>query len=267
MTERAPATIERLHDLLADQATQGLSSEETAELTALLDRFPDVDAYSFDLTAAAVDLPEALGDLEPMPASVRDRVEASSIAWLAEQRGLSVAPAPTVTMTGSGGAIVGWLAAAACLALALIAWWPQRPTSPVDLFAALKADATSTTVAWNDAERVVTGDIVWNNDRQAGVMRLRGLAANDPTKMQYQLWIFDRSRQKLATADGVTHPAVDGGVFDVTRDGEDVYVKVDAKLEVGAPYLFAITTEPPGGVVEHIDEGPYRIILTAPVEG
>jgi len=37
-------------------------------------------------------------------------------------------------------------------------------------------------------------------------------------------------------------------VFDVSADGE-VRVAIDAKLEVGEPYMFAITLEKPGGVV------------------
>ena len=45
----------------------------------------------------------------------------------------------------------------------------------------------------------------------------------------------------------------------------DVYVKVDAKLGVTNPTLFAVTTEPPGGVVKHETRGDFAIILTAAV--
>ena len=43
------------------------------------------------------------------------------------------------------------------------------------------------------------------------------------------------------------HP-VDGGVFDVTRNGE-VIIPIDAKIAVSNPTAFAITVEKPGGVV------------------
>ena len=71
-------------------------------------------------------------------------------------------------------------------------------------------------------------------------MKLRGLAANNPERHQYQLWIFDGGRSQYP---------VDGGVFDViAEDGESI-VPVDAKLAVRQPAAFAITVEQPGGVV------------------
>jgi anti-sigma-K factor RskA len=78
-------------------------------------------------------------------------------------------------------------------------------------------------------------------------MRFVGLAPNDPAKTQYQLWIFDRTRDQAFP--------VDGGVFDVTASGE-VIVPITAKLHVDDATLFAVTVERPGGVVvsrrEHI---------------
>ena len=72
-------------------------------------------------------------------------------------------------------------------------------------------------------------------------MRFAGLAANDPADSQYQLWIFDAERDER-------HP-VDGGVFDIPRDGGETIVPIRAKLPVGQPALFAVTVERPGGVV------------------
>jgi len=79
-------------------------------------------------------------------------------------------------------------------------------------------------------------------------MRFKGLAKNDPSRAQYQLWIFDKTRDEK-------YP-VDGGVFDVDSDTGDVVVPSRATLPVNAPVLFAVTLERPGGVVvskrEHI---------------
>lgn len=70
-------------------------------------------------------------------------------------------------------------------------------------------------------------------------MSIRGLPINDASKEQYQLWIIDPSRDDKP---------VDGGVFDITSDGESI-VAIQAKLRVDKPTVFAITVEKPGGVV------------------
>ncbi|MFM8633793.1 MAG: anti-sigma factor domain-containing protein, partial [Planctomycetia bacterium] len=117
------------------------------------------------------------------------------------------------------------------------------------------------TVAWKAGEDPVIaapgadlGDVVWSPSRQRGFMRIRGLAANDPGKEQYQLWIFDAERN-------ADYP-VDGGVFNVTADGE-VVVPIDPRLPVGRATLFAVTVEKPGGVVVSTRE---RVPLLAAVQ-
>lgn len=103
------------------------------------------------------------------------------------------------------------------------------------------------TVSWpwaateDPAAEEASGDVVWNEDAQEGYMRFRGLAANDPARAQYQLWIFDAGRDDR-------YP-VDGGVFDVPEGAEEVIVPIQAKLPVGQVALFAVTVEEPGGVV------------------
>ena len=72
-------------------------------------------------------------------------------------------------------------------------------------------------------------------------MRFSGLRPNDPTKEQYQLWVFDEKRDDR-------YP-VDGGVFDVPPGVSEVIVPIHTKLEVDKPVLFAVTREKPGGVV------------------
>jgi hypothetical protein len=72
-------------------------------------------------------------------------------------------------------------------------------------------------------------------------MRFVGLRRNEPNAEQYQLWIFDATRD-------ARYP-VDGGVFDVTgmKDGDVIPIK--AKLPIGVPLMFAVTIERRGGVV------------------
>jgi anti-sigma-K factor RskA len=95
--------------------------------------------------------------------------------------------------------------------------------------------------AGDPAGREVKGDVVWDARTQTGYMRFVGLRRNDPSNEQYQLWIFDGRRDER-------YP-VDGGVFDVPGDGDEVIVPIRASLPVGTPLAFAVTIERPGGVV------------------
>ncbi len=183
-------------------------------------------------------------------------------------------------------AITGWIAAAACFALAVgalvykgrtpqpIAIVPtaSAPTAPVSVASVtppapkeetasalrerLLALKTTARVEWNatkdPAAKGATGDVVWNAEEQRGTMRFKGLAKNDATRAQYQLWIFDKARDDK-------YP-VDGGVFDVDNETGDVVVAIKAKLPVDKPTLFAVTVEKPGGVVVSKRE---RIVVTA----
>jgi anti-sigma-K factor RskA len=155
-----------------------------------------------------------------------------------------------------------WMLAAA----ATVAWFlipnplqtaPEQATPIAALREALTADSTTVTVAWapstDPAGRAASGDVVWHAASQRGVLRFRGLAPNDPRTAQYQLWIVDGDRD-------ARYP-VDGGVFDVTAEGE-VLIPIDARLPVGRATLFAVTLEAPGGVVVSTRE---RLVLAAPV--
>jgi hypothetical protein len=167
-----------------------------------------------------------------------------------------------------------WMLAAAAIALAIlgrkgrvegpVAGPPPAPTAdaaapapetPASAREALLAIPGTAQLAWKATEDPsaagASGDVVWHSGAQKGFMRFRGLAANDPAKTQYQLWIFDGERDDK-------YP-VDGGVFNVGPDGEMV-VPISAKLHVNKATLFAVTVEKPGGVVVSKRE---RIVLTA----
>lgn len=172
--------------------------------------------------------------------------------------------------------VIPWLAAAACLALAIgaILWattkepetkiviqeTPPPPVAKEPTLAEqrdqLLASATDVTkIEWtataDPTATGATGDVVWSQKEQKGYMRFTGLAVNDIKTFQYQLWIFDKNRDDK-------YP-VDGGVFDVTSTGE-VIVPITAKIPVSEATLFAVTVEKPGGVVVSTRE---RIVVTA----
>ncbi len=167
----------------------------------------------------------------------------------------SSGPKPRVDIFGR----MGWLAAAACLAIAFAGVRESRQLqkqvvalkaekAPPDYLALRKAMLSQGNalkpVDWTPTAypgmQTVSGDVVWSDAKQEGYMRFVGLPANDPRQQVYQLWIFAANQEE-------THP-VDGGVFNVNANGE-VIIPITAKLFVERPSLFAITIEKPGGVV------------------
>jgi hypothetical protein len=104
---------------------------------------------------------------------------------------------------------------------------------------------TAGELAWtrgpDEAADSAHGDVVWSDSAQTGVMRFHQLAANDPTKEQYQLWIFDAS--------GDERYPVDGGVFNVAAGTAEALVPIDPAIRVTKATLFVVTVEKPGGVV------------------
>ena len=129
-----------------------------------------------------------------------------------------------------------------------VAVQPPSLEEQFERLANLPGVITRSWTATNDpAAPGVSGDVVWDNQSQTGYMRFRGLPANDPRLHQYQMWIFDATRDEK-------YP-IDGGVFNIGADGE-VIVPILAKLQVRDPAMFAVTLEQPGGVVvtdrEHI---------------
>ncbi len=101
----------------------------------------------------------------------------------------------------------------------------------------------------------IEGEVFWTGTGQEGYMRLKGLAPNDASAEQYQLWIIDGKREGS--------PPVDGGVFDMPDVEGDVVIAIDAAVEVFEPTVFAVTVEKPGGVVVSKQE---RVSIAASAE-
>ncbi len=141
----------------------------------------------------------------------------------------------------------GWAAAAAIALWAMVGRSPGPTVITGPSVAALRATLLPTAgeLAWtrgpDEAADSAHGDVVWSDSAQAGVMRFHQLAANDPTKEQYQLWIFDAS--------GDERYPVDGGVFNVAAGTAEALVPIDPAIRVTKATLFVVTVEKPGGVV------------------
>ena len=78
MSDRWQSCEERILCLLADQAAFGLSAYEQEELSALLARVPEFDQDCMQRMAATVHLACVGQELEPLPASIHERILASA---------------------------------------------------------------------------------------------------------------------------------------------------------------------------------------------
>jgi hypothetical protein len=260
-----PGDLSRIDELLADRAMEGLPLDEERELDRLLSEAGDVDDEAFDRAAAATDLALGSQRFEPMPRELRDKIAAARIAsrQAAERpvlRSVPAEPGPGALRPASAQRppFVLWSGWVAAIAASLVALFVTRPSSeppvaqPPSIVDEVMHAKDTIKVAWKPTDdpdgKLVHGDIVWCNSMQKGFIRLAGLPRNDPAKRQYQLWIFCKQRDDR-------YP-VDGGVFDIDASTGDVIVPVQAKLEIGAPKMFAVTIEQPGGVVvsarEHV---------------
>lgn len=269
MSRHGPA---HLAELLADEATGDLAAADTAVLARLGAAHHGTlrEAYHHAATVtqlaflredagAARQMPERLGARLATQAATFSRGQAAGAGPPAPPRLRAVptgttAPPPAPARAWQG--VTGWLMAAA-LAIAFIVWQPTATPVPVPAAqrSQLLAEAPDVlTLPWSRPDAPgfegVTGDVVWSASRQAGFLRLAGMPRNDPAVHQYQLWIIDPDRD--------THP-VDGGVFDVTTEGQ-VIIPVTARLPVGTPQAFAITREKPGGVV--VSAGPLLVVAS-----
>ncbi len=212
-----------------------------------------------------------------MPPSTRQSASQPRVISIAgRSRSTTAAPAasappvqkaPASRKSSSLGGRVGWFAAAASVLIALAGWWPRLQTGegvepPIastleqerqDLLAQAGVMQRTWQTTQDPVASGVTGDVVWDQRTQNGYLRFRGLQANNSDEMQYQLWIFDGTRDER-------YP-VDGGVFDVPPGQSEVIIPITAKLQINKPAMFAVTIEKPGGSVVSSRD---RIVVLAP---
>ncbi len=274
-------TLEALPAPVAARALASASSFFAAHgATALM---PEADAAPAARSLSRGPMPPAVGSVRPAAGSVpppgvvalRPSVAATVAMPPQPTQPALQAPQPIPIKSRDRLRFAGWIAAAACLALAIAGWSLRtgpiatnavpsaspNAAPPVEARAALLARAGDVVRAdWTEATdptgHGVSGDVVWSNAEQKGYMRFKGLAANDRDATAYQLWIFDAKQDEKFP--------VDGGVFDVDTATGDVIVPISAKLRVQKPTLFAVTIEKPGGVVVSKRD---RLVVTASVAG
>ncbi|MEO0632055.1 MAG: anti-sigma factor, partial [Planctomycetota bacterium] len=241
------------------------------------------DVAEFERAAAAVACVCAAHEVESLPDEIRLRCAGAGRAVADGQRhvhGPTTRSAPlrftqhaqqSSRANGRTGSL-GWVAAAACLVIAVAAAWPRSavgPSTPEEQMSRLLATANDLTrwdwASWGPAPSGesyagVTGEVVWSEDAQEGYLVLEGMPANDPSAEQYQLWVVESSR-----CVPLEDPPVDGGVFDVADNGR-VIVPIRCAIPARDVVAFAVTVEEPGGVVVS-DQSRKAVIAAAPTQG
>jgi anti-sigma-K factor RskA len=234
------------------------------ELTAALasDALSSLDALPEPVSMRAIHAGEAMVRAQRVSATASG--SGSPLSEVAPSRSSAVRALPAQPIANRVTTWSGWLAAAALFAFVMSDSAAESATPAAPLVASasalrdsiLSSDSAVVPLSWtataDSSSLRARGDVVWSGRAQRGVMRIVGLLANDKARWQYQLWIFDKSRDQRFP--------VDGGVFDIPANGAEVFVPIDARLPVGDATLFAITVEPVGGVVVSTRE---RIALTA----
>jgi anti-sigma-K factor RskA len=211
---------------------------------------------------------------QPQVISIAGRSRSSASAQSASSAAQHSSPAKQTTRKPSSSyslqSKAGWFAAAASVLIAVAGWWPRldnadQSSPAVPVATVLKQEREKLLAQQGVVQRTwqttqdpaasgVTGDVVWDPESQNGFVRFRGLQANNANEQQYQLWIFDGTRDER-------YP-VDGGVFDVPAGQSEVIIPIKAKLEIRDPALFAVTIEKAGGSVVSSRD---RIVVLAPV--
>lgn len=245
----------RAQDLLVQQATEGLSADERAEL----ERLGADDIDELDRAAAAVAV--AITPRESMPAHLTAKL-------LAATPGQNTSTAPAVPTVAAflpepvsrrphvparrafalSPRLVGALLAAAGVILAVGAWGfalsRNATSAPAASAPATRAELARTTddvveARWRGPAPDLTGTVAWSADRQRVVIELAGLPALAATE-RFQLWLFDGTRD-------ARYP-LDGGLFQ-PAGAAPVNIAVTPPLPIERLVKLVVTVEDARGVV------------------
>lgn len=245
-----PSNESRIDEFLAGYVMGELTAEELQELEDSLQSIGAQSLSELERISSTVSL-AAIAQTEALPDHLRQAISANGrelIAVANLDRNIDFRPSQ-VNRARRLRETLAWIA---CLAASILAFvfWQNRSLAPNQMERtvltrdALIAKAPDLIRAsWRKGttplKNEVTGDVIWSDSAQSGFMRFVGLPVNDPNVSQYQLWIYDPTRDS---------EPVDGGVFDISSPAESV-IAIRAKLPVDQPVAFAVTIEKPGGVV------------------
>ncbi|MBL8761353.1 MAG: anti-sigma factor [Phycisphaerae bacterium] len=259
---------DRAHELLADRACFGLSREEERELRELLAQCPEclewLEVSPHDLVAGEV----AAGCPceASLPPGLRLEIEVQARAWC---RGVKLVRGESPTERAASStrwralALTGWMAAAACLVVAvgLVLRGGGGGATHAEKMALATSRGEVVKAGWGPFNALdsgeppeisgVSGEVAWSDKMQTGTMTFRGLPACKSGE-HYQLWIIDAER-------GLSQ-RVSGAVFGCPGPAE-IEVPIQPQLPIGKAAAFAVTIEREGGVV--VSDMKRRVVLAS----
>ena len=266
MSETSDPRLEQLAETVAfahDPTTAWpAATNGTADAAAL---------HSLERTAALA--ATMLAERTELPKHLQDRLAAAGLSFCAEQRRkagpatgaaraatasspmLRPVAAAAIDRPAAGTGVRTFLFGLAAGAALWFGWGALRTAPPAaptltEQRASLLAAPATVRLPWkagpSPRSGAVTGEVLWSQDQQQGILTFRGLPALD-AEHAYQLWIVDGNR---------TGAPVDGGVFALADGTAETLVAVQAKLPIGKPAAFVVTVEERAGVVvskqEHV---------------
>ena len=259
----------RLYDAEADSIESAAGALYLALAQGSVERENDAAQGS----AASTESPE------PIPSDVLGRLYRLGDAFVAARHspvGLAAIPAsfpPILAMPGrpAGATNSGvgrglWLALAASVVVAAGGWLlagrqllggSPTPVQPYQIREQVAARSDAVTIPWSDWSDAdvraevegVTGEVVWSDQAQSGVMRLVGLP-HIPGSV-YQLWIIDAER-------GMSQ-RVSGAIF--TAGDKETWVEIEPRIGISRAAAFAVTIEQPGGT--WVSDMSRRVVIAA----
>ncbi|WP_298610886.1 anti-sigma factor [uncultured Thiothrix sp.] len=126
---------------------------------------------------------------------------------------------------------------------AVYRWWIPNPSALIEgtaqEYVELKQQEHTKAGSWlrtlNVDMQAVQGDLLWNSERQAGMLRLKNLP-NPKAGYQYHLWAYDSHRP--------SDQPISILVLDRGSGQQEWYLPLTASEPMPSPYKFELTLEP-----------------------
>jgi hypothetical protein len=242
----AEKALHRFDELNAGRVLGDLNSKEISEWKILAEEHEHSNAIDLELLATELELKHT------QPCDLSSSLSNKLISTIPSFVKSAKYPKQSSTQIVSILPWLGWAVAACLIVMFNLPMQKEVTETPLSVSQKLETLIASypntQRLAFDPASpsySEVSGEVIWNDERQEGYMSLASLPVNNPTQNQYQLWIVDPERDELP---------VDGGVFDIPSGTGPSIIPIRNALPIKKPVAFVITLEQPGGVVKSKQE-------------
>lgn len=283
MSSSYPSDHDRILELLADQAIEGLSAAEQLELESLMRADSDFDTECLDRTAAMLDVAASAVDIDPLLDHLHERILARvRTEFPSELRAdVALANAAPSRNTIQWREVVAWASAAACLVLAVFAW-SRSPTNSLPSIPSPKLPSVAEIItpqsrpADDEPPQTNTGPTIAelreqllssspdvlhlqliNDNGGGGEIQSSGdIVWSSGQQMGYlRLKALDSDKATpgrvyqvwIVGSDLSGNEIIDGGIFAVEQSTGELILPIQAEQFVQQPQMFVVSVESPGG--------------------